>query len=81
MTTKIRKPRMTARARLEQAAISANYTPSKGDNWEATKTPNGYKVFGYEASGGPLEMLACEPTEAQAFRAAAEFLEGFSEAE
>jgi hypothetical protein len=28
-----------------------------------------------EASGGPVEMLACEPTEARAFRAAAKYLE------
>jgi hypothetical protein len=61
---KIRKQRTTAHARLREAAEAANYTPSCGD-----------KVFGYEASGGPVEMLACEPTEARAFRAAAKYLE------
>ncbi len=72
---KIRKQRTTAHARLREAAEAANYTPSCGDNWVAQRTIDGYKVFGYEASGGPVEMLACEPTEARAFRAAAKYLE------
>ena len=75
MTPTMRKQRTTAHARLREAAEAANYTPSCGDNWVAQRTIDGYKVFGYEASGGPVEMLACEPTEARAFRAAAKYLE------